>query len=64
MKRLKIWLLKRKARKQHLRYHNLLASLSCGTTVAEYICSEVIDTRLALQDTLMELEGLGERLHE
>lgn len=66
MRRIKIWLLKRKARKQYLRYHNLvwLASWSCGSALVEHISKEVTDARLTLQDTLAELESLGERIHE
>ncbi|KKM90935.1 hypothetical protein LCGC14_1233550 [marine sediment metagenome] len=64
MNGLKIWFLKKKARRQYLRYQHLLSQWSCGSSLAEYISIEVTNARLALNETLGRLEALGENLHE
>ena len=58
MKWLRIHVLRRRGRRQYREYQRILSEWSCGATLAEHLCEPLSRVRMALNETLGELERI------
>ena len=52
---LRIWRLKRKARKAYRAYWVFVEALGCGRDLAEYVSQEALEAKLEFNDAMLEL---------
>ena len=57
---LKVWWLKRKARKAYMRFSNARDRLGCGNEIATFVSRDVRESRSTFNSCMDKLAALGE----
>ena len=61
---LKVWWLKRKARKTYICFKNACDRLGCGNEIAAYVSRDVRESRETFNRCMDKLAALGEKVPE
>lgn len=61
---LRVWWLKRKARKAYVRFSNARDRLGCGNEIATFVSRDIRESRATFNDCMVKLAALGEPVQE